>query len=286
MKSTDIWIAIGIIVIWGMNFSAGKEAIAYIPPFFLLAIRFSLAGLVMLPFVKAIKGNFWHLLMISFTQITLHFGLLFSGLKGVEAGISSVLIMCEVPFALMLSAWLLNERLVPHKLAAITLTFVAAAYLVFDPNIGSFSLSGLMVLGAALSFAFSVIQMKKITHIDRYTVVSYTTLLAVPQCLLISLIFEHNQWQAIVNSTALAWWMIAYLSFISTVLSTLAWFSLLRKYPVNKLMPFTLLTPVFGVLSGWLFLQETITKSVLLSIAVVMLGVAYIEYEPKSLSSL
>ncbi len=53
----------------------------------------------------------------------------------------------------------------------------------------------------------------------------------------------------------------------------LAWFWLLRHYPASRLASFTFLTPIFGVLAGGFLLDELITKSLLLALALVGTGI-------------
>jgi drug/metabolite transporter (DMT)-like permease len=53
----------------------------------------------------------------------------------------------------------------------------------------------------------------------------------------------------------------------------LTWFWLVRRYSVSRLASFTFLTPLFGVLSGGMLLNETITKSLVLALAFVAAGI-------------
>jgi drug/metabolite transporter (DMT)-like permease len=51
------------------------------------------------------------------------------------------------------------------------------------------------------------------------------------------------------------------------------WFWLIRNYPAAKLASFTFLTPIFGVLAGWLVLGEPLSTSILIAVAFVAAGV-------------
>lgn len=53
----------------------------------------------------------------------------------------------------------------------------------------------------------------------------------------------------------------------------LTWFWLIRHYPAAKLASFTFLTPVFGVIAGWLVLDEPLTLSILVAVVLVAAGV-------------
>ena len=53
----------------------------------------------------------------------------------------------------------------------------------------------------------------------------------------------------------------------------LAWFWLIRHYPGPKLASFTFLAPIFGVLAGWLVLDEPLTPALLVAVLFVAAGV-------------
>ncbi len=54
------------------------------------------------------------------------------------------------------------------------------------------------------------------------------------------------------------------------------WYHLLRQYSLNVMMPFTLLLPPIGVLSGVVVLGEQLTVTFLVGAAVTIVGVAII----------
>ena len=54
------------------------------------------------------------------------------------------------------------------------------------------------------------------------------------------------------------------------------WYGLLRRHRVDQVIPFSLLMPVVGVLSGMLLLGEKITLNELGGGAVVMAGLAVV----------
>ena len=53
----------------------------------------------------------------------------------------------------------------------------------------------------------------------------------------------------------------------------LAWFWLIQNYPAPRLTSFSFLTPLFGVLSGWLLLNEAITGALVTALALVAAGI-------------
>jgi O-acetylserine/cysteine efflux transporter len=51
---------------------------------------------------------------------------------------------------------------------------------------------------------------------------------------------------------------------------------MMRRFSLNQVMPFTLLVPIFGVLSGVLFLGDHLTRLMLLGAALTIAGIGII----------
>lgn len=62
----------------------------------------------------------------------------------------------------------------------------------------------------------------------------------------------------------------------------LAWFWLIRHYPAPKLASFTFLTPIFGVFAGWWILDETLTPALLAALALVAIGIYFVNRQGRS----
>ena len=78
--------------------------------------------------------------------------------------------------------------------------------------------------------------------------------------------------------------MVAALGFQSVVVcfaSYLVWFWLIRHYPATQLSSFTLLTPVFGLLAGALWLTEPVTARLVLALLTVSLGIWLVNRAPR-----
>ena len=56
----------------------------------------------------------------------------------------------------------------------------------------------------------------------------------------------------------------------------LAWFWLLKRYKASQVAAFAFLSPVFGVLMGWLWLGETVTTALLVQLGLVVAGIVLI----------
>ena len=77
----------------------------------------------------------------------------------------------------------------------------------------------------------------------------------------------------IVNVSSLTVASLVYQTVWIASITYLAWFWLIRHYPASKLASFTFLTPIFGVMAGWLILDEPITPALLVAMVFVAAGV-------------
>ena len=62
----------------------------------------------------------------------------------------------------------------------------------------------------------------------------------------------------------------------------LTWFWVLRIYPAPDMTAFSFLAPLFGVLAGWVILDEEITVSILAALVLVGAGIALISWRRKT----
>lgn len=73
--------------------------------------------------------------------------------------------------------------------------------------------------------------------------------------------------------TPLIWANILFQAVGVAGISYLGWFWLIRHYPATRLSSFSFLTPVMGVLAGWLLLAESLTPTVFGALVLVGAGI-------------
>src|SRR5258708_35119278 len=103
--------ALLVILIWGTNFVAMKFGLLTLSPMLLSALRFVVASLPFLLFVRPPKSVGWrYLAAYGLVQGVGQFGMLFLGLKlGMPAGMASVVLQTQAFVTLLLAAFLLGE---------------------------------------------------------------------------------------------------------------------------------------------------------------------------------
>ena len=278
MKLADILVGLMIAFFWGMNFAVSKTGLEQFPPLLMIALRFALVAALLVPFLPMPRGRMKEIALYSFTLGLLHFSLMFNGLARVDAAVAAITIQIQVPFAALLSAILLRDPPGWRRLLGMALAIAGVAILAGEPRTSSALWAIGMIVAAALVWAVSNIQMKQLADVDGFALNGWMALLSTPQLLLASMVLEGGQWQAIADADWLDWGSVAYQSVIVVILCYGLWYGLLRRYSVNQVMPFTLLVPLFGVLSGVLFLGEALTWALVVGGVATVAGVAIIVF--------
>lgn len=276
MTLADGLIALLVAVFWGLNFAVSKSGLEQFPPLFMIALRFGLVAALLVPFVPRPHRRIKEIALFSVTLGFLHFSLMFNGLARVDAAVAAITIQIQVPFAALLSAILYNDPPGWRRLLGMALAIAGVAILAGEPRTSSALWAVGMIVAAALVWAVSNIQMKQLADVDGFALNGWMALLAAPQLMLASLIIEEGQWQAVTTAGWLDWGTIAYQAVIVVILCYGLWYGLLRRHSVNQVMPVTLLVPLFGVLSGVVFLGEALTWTLAAGAAATIAGVAII----------
>ena len=152
-----ILIIIGAAVISGGIPPISKIGLNQIPPLSFAGLRFLMAGILLLPFVKnelaKTRPDFWKLVGISLPS-TINISLFILGIRLISSTASAIIYLL-VPIATAIIAhFLIKERLGFKKIIGIIVGLVGALIVILGP-LGQVSLWGnLLVLAAALSYSF------------------------------------------------------------------------------------------------------------------------------------
>ncbi|MDJ0623706.1 MAG: DMT family transporter, partial [Desulfocapsaceae bacterium] len=202
MSLPHLFLALLANVGWGFNFIAGKIGADHFQPLFFTSIRFSVLLLLMLPWLKPAPGYMWPLLRVSFLLGVVNFGMMFIGLDA-GANIASIAITTQlyVPFSALLAAIFLKEKLTARKTTAIVMALSGVLIIGFDPIVFRHLDAVLWVTGGAFVMAVATILMRQCPNLGVFRLQAWIALVASPSLLLMSLLFESNQWQLVTDSS-------------------------------------------------------------------------------------
>lgn len=276
LSARDIGLSVLVALIWGMGFVVAKGGMAHFPPILLMALRFSITALALVWFLGPVGRNMGRLVLISVVGASVQYALTFTGVKGLGAGLSALVVQLEVPFLVLLGALLLCERPTADKWLGIAIAFAGVGLIAAQERFTGSLLPVALVMGGAFLWAFGQVLVRGLKDMTGLSVTAWTAVLATPQLFLLSALFETGQVEAIRTAGTAAWGAALYLGLIMTTLGYFLWNSLILSNEVGLVAPFLLLLPVFSVIGGVLFLGETLTLSRLAGGTVVLTGVALI----------
>jgi O-acetylserine/cysteine efflux transporter len=279
MKTRELLLALLVPLTWALGFTVAKAALDEFPPLLLMSMRFFIAGLILVWFVPiprhCLKDLFW----ISLVGSTVQYGLTFTGLSMIDASLGGIIVQLEVPFSVLLAVIIFRERPGLLRIIGMTVSFIGIALIAGKPSLSGQLEGILLTASGALVWAIGQIMYKRISsQIDGLTGIAWIGVIAAPQMLIGSMIFETGQVDALMNASWVGWASVVYLGLIMTVVGYGIWFTVLARNPVSHVMPVLLVLPVFTVLFSVLLLGERPSLEVLLGGVTILAGVSLIVF--------
>ena len=277
MSLRDYFLAALATALFGINYVVIKVAVGYVPPLFVTALRFVLVAAVLLWFFPMPKGLLRPVLVISVVQGLLHHGLMFIGMGGVDAAIGAIIMQLGTPFAALFAWVVLGEKFGWRRTFGLVVAFVGVALLVGEPDVWSANYYVILLVLSGMCWGYVNVYIKRIGEVNILQLTAWLSVFAAPQLLIASAVFEQGQIEALLAAPGYIWGLLGYMSLCSTVAAYGIWYYLLARYDVAQIIPFALLNPALGALSGIVLLGEELTFVKLTGGAIVLAGVAIIQ---------
>lgn len=244
---------------WGINFIFIRIGLEEIPPFLLCAIRFFFCAVPAIFFIKKPNIKFKWLILYGMFAFGLQFSFLFIGMRcGMAPGLASLLTQVQVFFSVLFAALFLKETLNTWHLLAFCIAFTGIAVVWMHLSGEASFLGFVCIILAAAALGISNVITKKLGPVNGIALVVWGSMIACPVLFVLSFSFEeplpilfHMQ-----QLSTLTIFAIFYIVAISTWFGYGAWNWLLSQYPLSTIAPFTLLVPIFGILSAALLFDE------------------------------
>jgi len=283
MKTYDILIALSVPILLGFGFVIAKPAMEYFPPYLLMGLRFTIPALILVWFFPIPKGLFLDLFKVSFIGSTLQYGLTYTGLNIIDASSAILLIQLEVPFGILIAFFLLKEIPSIKNIIGLLIAFIGVIILTGAPNLEGKYIGVLLTLAGAFTWSLGAVMAKPLSKkIGAFALMTWLCVFSGPILILVSAIFNGNPAQYILSANFYSWLTLIYLGFFMQPVAYGAWYYVLRKYPVNKVMPVLLLLPVVGLITAIFLLGEDPPKQVFLGGTIIILGVSMILFGKKN----
>ena len=272
------WAAIAVIIlIWGVNNVAAKLATVAMPPLMVGGLRFAIALIVLVPFLRPPLPPLRQILPILLLLGPVHFGLIYFGFAMIE-NLSPMVVSLQlwIPMTAFFAWWLLGETMTRTALAGMLVALVGVAWMSLDPH-GAGDLPGIAigVLASAL-WALGAVMVRRMPDVPPLKLQALTSLVAAPVLLAGSLAFEPRAVERTMSAGPLIWGSLVWAALASTVAATALLFWLMQRREPGRVTPWFLLTPLLSCGVGVGLLGDALTPQLLLGGGATLAGVALV----------
>jgi drug/metabolite transporter (DMT)-like permease len=264
-------------LIWGFNFVVMKSANGAFPPVLFAAFRFFVGAAVLfgVVYLKRIplpsKRNLKWYILCGILQTT-YFNLAIQiSLNYISAGLVSVLTYSMPLFFCILAHFFIpGERLTLRKIIGIIIGIMGLFFALNITHLDGSLWTLILALSSAISWAVSNLIIKqKLQNCDKIQFTAWQMAIGAGALFLYSFCFENGQSHWSLMS-------IGYIIFSGIIASALAfvlWSYILTKIQASKASISLLMVPVVGIISSYLFLDESLKVSTLIGVLFVLLGI-------------
>jgi drug/metabolite transporter (DMT)-like permease len=279
-------LAVGILLVccmfWGFQQVLVKATVAELPPVFVSAVRGLGATLLLWLWcqwrgVKLFErdGSLRAGLLVG-CLFAAEFAFIYIGLQHTTASRLTVFLYTS-PFwvAALLPLFIRTERLKPLQWVGMACAFAAVVFALREGFGGGGATGDLMGLAAGALWGLTTVAIRayNLTRISAEKLLFYQ--LAISTMVLVGISHGMGEpWGGSWSGFAIG--SVALQTVVGAFASYLAWMWMLGHYPATKISAFVFLTPLFALLFGMLWLGEAVTLTLVLSLALVAVGIVLV----------
>ena len=284
-RARNLALFLVLAAVWGSAFMAIKAGLAYFPPVLFAALRYDVAGVIMLAYAAYVVDDpiprgrdEWSVVAVGATLIiAAYHAFLFVGETdpAVTSAVAAVIVsLSPVLTTVFARAFLPSERLTVVGVIGLLVGLVGAVVLAApDPaNLtGGGTVAKFLVLLAAASFALgSVLTRASDADIPIETMEAWSMILGALLMHVLSVGLGESL--GAVSWTTEGILALAYLSVAASGLGFLIYFDLLDRLGPIEINLVSYVAPIFAAVSGWLFLNEGITTNTVAGFLIICVG--------------
>ena len=293
-RAWKVLLAFAIIyLVWGSTFLAIRVGVREVPPFLLAGIRFLIAGVVLLAWMRA-KGTasptarqWFSATLLAVLICVLDYGLLFWAERRVPSGIAAVM-MATIPVFMTLSEilFLKTERLTP-RLGAALLVGIGGVLVLVSRSIG-FGDSPIDTIGAIALMVAAIAWSVGSALTRKLPLPSSKAMSSGAQMLMGGVLLTLTSWLLgeshgfRVQAVSLkAWIALAYLIVAGSIVAFTAYVWLIHHESPTKVGTYAYVNPVVAVLLGYFLGGEGLSLRTVVGTMLVLVSVVVITTTPK-----
>lgn len=289
MPSTDsrtpAYLALGAIcIIWGTTYTAIKYAVVDFPPFLLVGLRQTAAGLLLLCWAYFSGKWIWpgnqyvaRQLLTGLATITGGNGFITWGMQYVTSGVAAIIgSLTPVMVVLFTLLWRGSDKITPRMTAGVLLGFGGLG-LIFSHGWGDFlrpeyrwGIAG--CFGSCVTWSLGTVMAKRWNSPDVSPLMNAGLQIFAGGTggFILSLLFDKN-WE--IHHTVAGWASVIYLATIGSALAFTLYMFTLKHLSATVSSLYTYINPIIALLLGWALLGEQLTIWIAIGMSVTIIGV-------------
>ncbi|MDA7819035.1 DMT family transporter [Gammaproteobacteria bacterium] len=261
--------------LWGSAFMFIKVATPEYGPVALVNARLIIASLIFLPILLRKKylpllAPIWkHILVLSVINNMIPFTLFSFASLGSSSNILAILNATTAFNTMVIAYFWINESVTFKQIVGLILGFIGVIILVNPQNSEATLISSISCLVAAAFYSLSTVFIQKNSaKTNKLVLIGWSIVFSAVLMMPISYIYLPESIPSFEANISAVW-----LGAVSTGLGFLGYVRLIDKIGAVKTSIVAYFLPVFGILWGYIFLDEKISISVVIGCLVVLMGI-------------
>ncbi|MSP95216.1 MAG: hypothetical protein EXR00_08090 [Alphaproteobacteria bacterium] len=276
MRLPHLLLALAVCFAWGLNATAAKIGVTYMPPVFFSALRFVFVFACLFLWLRPTPGKYGALIPAVFFMGALHFGLIFTGARLSDASTISIVNQLYVPISVLLAIVWLGERVHWRRWLGIAIAFGGVVVFSSDASVAAHPFGVFIMVLDAIAMGIGTVLLRRIQGVPVFVMQAWMAAIGAPALLLASFVLESGQVQSALAAPWQAWAALAYSVLISSLIGHTGYYILLQNYDVSLVGSVLLLGPAIGVLGGVLILGEPFTPLIVVGSLMTLAGVGIV----------
>lgn len=281
MKSVNYILLLLLASLWGPSFLFIKIAGEEMQPLTLAVFRIGIAAILLGIYVFVIKGHFvknprfWmHVAVSGFFAQGLPFVLINWGEQYISSALAAILNGLTPLFTILIAHYATNtDKLNPFKVTGALFGFLGLCVLVgpsFQDGLTGSTMGIIAVTLAALSYGIALIYSKTfLQHSAHLTAPAGQLIMSSIYLVPMALFIEAPNLSTYSWNT---WIAVSFLAVLGTALAFVVYFKLLMRTNSSFVSQVTYLMPLFGVILGYVFLNEELSGASILAGLIILTG--------------
>ncbi|MDK2793100.1 MAG: hypothetical protein PWQ25_1963 [Deferribacteres bacterium] len=266
---------------WGSSFTAGKVAVFYIPVYTVAFYRFFISAILLIIIFKYYRyqfkfSNFAVCIFGGLTGIFAYNYFFLKGLSSTMASKASIIVAINPVLSVIGATFLFKERINVKQVIGIIMAFAGIVILITKGKVSNIFTGGLntgdiFIIFAAVSWSCYTLFGKKI--LSNISAIESTTYSVIWGTIILFPLFLKDNLGGFYQINLQSALSIFVLSVFATVIGFIWFYDGIKNLGASKTVVFIYLVPVFGVLVGFLLLNEKLSMAAFMGGIITILGV-------------